>query len=93
LESDSNYTTIYLNNHPEPILTSKSLKHYVDKLDPELFIRPHRSHLLNRNFIKSYNTQNKKYLSLRDGSEIPVSRRKQRTINQIMKESPIQLFQ
>ncbi len=47
-QANSNYTKVYLTNREEAVLTSKTLKYYVDKLDNDGFIRPHQSHLVNR---------------------------------------------
>jgi two-component system LytT family response regulator len=51
IKSDSNYSTIYIKNH-HPVLTSKTLKHWCDLLNEEMFIRTHASFLINKYEIK-----------------------------------------
>ncbi len=40
------------------ILSSKTLSYYQDLLGPELFLRVHRSHLINLNHVQEFNKQN-----------------------------------
>jgi len=76
LEACSNYTQFYLSNTPKPILTSKTLKFYLEQLSDTSFVRPHKSHLVNRNFIEQVVLKPKPYLILNGGSKICISRRK-----------------
>ena len=53
-EADGAYTNLYMNNGSK-ILVSKRLKFFEDILqDRTNFFRPHRSHLININYIKKY---------------------------------------
>lgn len=53
-EADGAYTNLYMNNGSK-ILVSKRLKFFEDILvNRHHFFRPHRSHLININFIKKY---------------------------------------
>ncbi|HUR30421.1 MAG TPA: LytTR family DNA-binding domain-containing protein, partial [Saprospiraceae bacterium] len=54
LEAQSNYTQIFLLNNKK-ILASKVLKDFVGSLEPFGFVRTHRSHLVNKNYITSVN--------------------------------------
>ncbi len=74
-ESDDNYTTVYLIGDKE-ILVSKNIKHFEDILESQGFYRIHRSHLVNLNYIKEYFRGDGGYVTMNDGSSIPVSRRK-----------------
>lgn len=76
LEACSNYTRFHLSTQQQPILTSRTLKFYVDKLDNDLFVRPHHSHLVNRNFIDEVLIKPKQFLILKDAVKIPISRRR-----------------
>lgn len=76
LEACSNYTQFYLNHTAKPVLTSKTLKHYVNELSSETFVRPHQSHLVNRSFIHRFVLKPKPYLILKEGCKIGVSRRR-----------------
>lgn len=58
LEAKSNYTKIFLHNKPS-IITSKVLKEYEPLLKPFGFIRTHRSHLINKNYVIKVSNKNK----------------------------------
>jgi DNA-binding LytR/AlgR family response regulator len=74
MQADSNYTTIHLTNG-EKILTSKTLKYWSEKIKSRTdFIRPHRSYLVNKTHILSYQRSTNQLL-LVQGQEIHVSRR------------------
>jgi two-component system, LytTR family, response regulator len=68
------YTLFYLESGKQ-IVVSKTLKEYEDLLTPFLFCRVHHAHLINLNKIKQFHKLDN-YLTMQDGSEIPVSIRK-----------------
>ena len=74
-ESDDNYTVIVLNSQ-ERILLAKPLKEFERGLDRTRFIRVHNSHIINIAYIKQYKRDDGGRLVLRDGSSVPVSRRR-----------------
>jgi len=76
LEACSNYTRFYLSDIIKPVLTSKTLKYYVEQLSKDIFVRPHQSHLINRSFINQVNLKPKPYLILKGGNKISISRRR-----------------
>jgi len=76
LQAHSNYTLFYLKDRIKPILTSKTLKSYSKQFNKNQFIRPHRSHLVNRNYIDCVIAKKEKFIVLNDGTQIKVSRRK-----------------
>jgi len=76
LEAQSNYTLVYLTDRPKPVLTSRTLKWYTNQLDEKQFIRPHKSHLVNRDYIEKIYAKIQKYIVLKDGNKIKISRRK-----------------
>jgi len=80
LQAQSNYTQIYVKDRSKPILVSKTLKSYVEQLDNNHFIRAHQSHLINRDYIDHILTSREKYVVLKDGSRIKVSRRRVREL-------------
>jgi len=81
-QASSNYTKVYLTNREEAVLTSKTLKYYADKLDKDAFIRPHQSHLVNKNFVDTIESEKEYHLILKDDYKIKVARRKVRDIKQ-----------
>lgn len=82
-ESDDYYTKFFLTKG-NPILISKTLKQNEAMLSDFDFIRPHKSHLVNLKYIKSYLKVDGGYILMIDGSKIPVSRRKRESIIDIL---------
>ena len=82
-ESDNYYTKYFFENETS-LLVSKTLKETEELLKEHRFIRPHKSHLVNINYIVSFIKSDGGHLKLRDGSLIPVSRRKRETILEIL---------
>lgn len=72
-EGDGNYTQVYLDDQNKYI-ASKTLKD-IEKLLPSTFIRIHKSHLINVNFIKKYVRGEGGTVIMADDSELEVSRR------------------
>jgi len=77
LEGESNYTRFYFANQ-KPMLVSRTLKEYEDILSEHDFIRAHKSHLVNKKFVKHLDKEG--LLWLTDGSHIVVSRRKKEEV-------------
>ena len=83
LEGESNYTRFFFLNH-KPILVSRTLKEYEDILLDYDFIRAHKSHLVNKRYVKSLDKEG--LLWLTDGSHIVVSRRKKEEVLKELKD-------
>lgn len=77
LEASSNYTVIH-SLHQRPLTVAKVLCDFEPLLLQTGFIRTHRSHLINRQYIQSIQSSGELLLS--DNSKIKVSRRKQRDV-------------
>ncbi|MBX7051210.1 MAG: LytTR family DNA-binding domain-containing protein [Flavobacteriales bacterium] len=75
MESDSNYTTIFLKNH-EKVVVSKPMKHFEDFLDENTFIRIHNSHIINILFLKSYLRDEGGMAELIDGTRLQIAKRR-----------------
>lgn len=73
-EGDGNYTNVYLDDHTKHI-ASKTLKDFEALLPSSSFIRIHKSHLINANFIKKYIKGEGGMVQMADDSELEVSRR------------------
>lgn len=82
-ESD-NYYTRYFFIDGKKLLISKTLKENEELLSDYNFIRPHKSHLINVHYIKSYDKHDGGYINMTDGSVVPVSRRKKEKILEII---------
>ena len=81
-ESEGAYTKFYLND--SEILTSKNLKFYNGILEKYSFLRTHQSHLVNKDYVKSLDSNG--FLELLNGDLIPVSSRKKSEISKLIKE-------
>lgn len=77
LEGENNYTRFYFASQ-KPMLVSKTLKEYEEILAEHDFIRAHKSHLVNKKFVKHLDKEG--LLWLTDGSHIVVSRRKKEEV-------------
>lgn len=82
-ESDNYYTQFFFTNGKR-LIVSKTLKENEELLAQHNFIRPHKSHLINVRYIKSFLRQEGGYIIMTDGSKIPVSRRKREKIMDIL---------
>ena len=74
LRADVNYTN-FIFQHRRQFTVSHSLKYFEEALLANGFLRIHRSHLVNSQFIKSTNLIDLT-VSLMDGTELKVARRR-----------------
>ncbi len=81
-EADGTYAKIITTT--KPLLSSKNLKYYEDLLTPHNFIRVHNSHLVNVDYIQTFNRQIQDGLQLHNGDKIPVSARKKKAITDFL---------
>jgi two-component system LytT family response regulator len=82
-QSDDCYTNFFLSDGKK-IIVSKTLKEIEEQLKGKDFIRPHKSHLININKIKTFYRNDGGYIIMIDGTEIPVSRRKKESVVQML---------
>jgi len=82
-QSDDCYTNFFLNGGKR-IIVSKTLKEIEEQLTGKDFIRPHKSHLINVSYIKTVVRNDGGYIIMKDGSEIPISRRKKEMVFDII---------
>jgi two-component system LytT family response regulator len=75
MESEGSYTNIYLENNKK-ITSSKSLGEYEEIVNENQFIRIHRSHIININFVKKYIKGDGGVVIMTDNTQVEVSRRK-----------------
>lgn len=73
IEGERNYSYLFIERHPRR-LSSKHLGEFEEMLSDKGFFRCHRSHLVNGLHIQS--ADGAKGLTLSDGTELPISRRK-----------------
>jgi two-component system, LytTR family, response regulator len=79
LQCDNHYTTVFLNGGKK-IVTTKILKDYEELLPSASFLRTHQSYLVNEFYIERYHPKDS-LLYLKDGTQIPVSRRKKEMVD------------
>lgn len=85
-EANLNYTNFIL-SEGRNFLSSRTLKEYEDLLEGNgNFIRVHRSHLINIHWVAKF--KNDGMLVLKDGSEVPVSRRRKEEVMQKLHARP-----
>ena len=65
------YARITVAGRPRPILTQMSLKELSARLPADAFVRVHRSHIVGRRWIQSYDRAT---LSLGDYGTIPIGK-------------------
>ncbi len=75
-QSDGSYTYMHTLNTSKPTLISKPIGDYEEMLNNELFIRIHRSHLINLQHVVKYVKGEGGYAVMCDNSKVEVSRRK-----------------
>ncbi len=71
LQGNGNFTDIYLRNKGKKMVC-RFLKHFGEIL-PYPFIRVHKSHIINFNYVKSYYKNSGGYVVMEDNTEIEVS--------------------
>lgn len=84
-QAENNQTIFYLSNGDQ-LLTPKTLKEFDDLLSGFQFMRIHKSHLINVNYIERFDKLNNYLLVLKDKSVVPVAvRRKNELLEKIQK--------
>jgi two-component system, LytTR family, response regulator len=73
LEADGKYTNIHCVDGTR-VTSSKNLGEYSGMLDQHLFLKVHRSHIVNVNHIVKFSKSDGGFLISKDGASIPVSR-------------------
>jgi putative methionine-R-sulfoxide reductase with GAF domain len=76
-EADSNYTYFFMTNN-RTICASKTMKEYENKLLENNFIRVHRSHVINPNYVSEL--YNEGALKMTDNSVVEISRRRKKEV-------------
>lgn len=80
LEASGNYTIIHCEKGKYTV--SKTLKEYETILDSSVYIRVHKSFIVNMNKAEKFTLKTDGHLILKNGNQIPVSRRKRHLLHQ-----------
>lgn len=86
VEALSNYSKIYFSNRPSALVLSVTLMRIEEQLPAASFLRIHRSHLINKSYIKQVTGGGAKVVELQTGELIAVSRRKQSVLKEYRKQ-------
>lgn len=79
VEAFSNYSKLFLADG-KTLFVAKVLKKFEEQLSEDVFIRSHKTHLVNRMFVQSYVRGEQSFLLLANGDKIPVSRNRKKLI-------------
>jgi two-component system LytT family response regulator len=82
-ESDNNYCYFFLDNG-EKLLVSRPIYEFESLLTDYGFIRCHQSHLVNKQYVRSWMRDDGGYLLLDNGDTVPVSRGKKEAVLQAL---------
>lgn len=84
LEVEGNYTRLFFGNH-QPLIP-KTLNYLESRLDPQVFFRASRQHLVNLNWVKDVESwfSGSLRLTLRSGQQVEVSRRQAQRFRDLM---------
>jgi two-component system, LytTR family, response regulator len=75
LEAKGMYTIVYSRNKQQYV-SSRHMKVVFADLDPQVFFRIHKTHIINLREVKAYEKGRGGYVLMSDGSTIAVSQRK-----------------
>ncbi len=75
LEADRNYTTVHLNSHKK-IVVSRPLNDFESMLNMDVFVRVHKSHIINLAYMNGYVCDDSGYALMPDDVRIEISRRR-----------------
>ncbi len=81
ISADINYSVIEMKGDIRYIV-AKTLKTYEDLFDEKQFLRIHKSHLVNINYVEEITKQTQYHLRLTNGQELPIARRRFRMVKE-----------
>jgi two-component system LytT family response regulator len=85
IEAASNYSRVYFADGTQMVV-SKVLQWFQNLLPEDLFVRVHRSHLVNKSFVKAINGNDNKTLQMNTGEFIVVSRRRKDLMQNVVQQ-------
>ena len=84
LEASANYTTFHT-LRGQKVMVARTLKEYESLLGSEGFFRSHQSHIINLHFIEGITKDDGGFACLKDGSKIPIARRRREKLVELLK--------
>ncbi len=79
LEGDCNYTVVY--TQTKKYVSARTLKRFEEVLDKNLFVRVHKSHIINMSYMNEVKLNNGE-IRFNEGKSIEISRRKLKEVVQ-----------
>lgn len=86
LEASGNCTVLYFTDGTR-YLDTRTLKIYENLLNPNKFVRVHKSHIINLNMLEEYLNEDGHFVVLKGGIRIPVARNRVSDFVKMLKES------
>jgi two-component system, LytTR family, response regulator len=83
IESKSNYCKIFFADKSYPLTVSKTLGWFEHYLTADIFLRTHRTHLVNKNFIAKI-FLSAQHVQLLNGEKICISRRRKMVVHKMI---------
>jgi two-component system, LytTR family, response regulator len=83
IESKSNYCKIFFADKSYPLTVSKTLGWFEHYLTTDIFLRTHRTHLVNKNFIEKIFLSSLQ-IQLLNGEKICISRRRKLYVHKMI---------
>lgn len=81
IQSSSNYSRIYFADKRHPLTVAKVLHWFEDNLPADKFLRTHRTHLVNREYIRSVSISSQS-MQLSNGEKISISKRRKNSVKE-----------
>jgi two-component system LytT family response regulator len=75
LQADSNYTILHLSGLDKVVVT-RSLCEFEEMINNPMFVRIHKSTIINLDYLKAYSSFQGNTAELSDGTKLTISRRK-----------------
>jgi two-component system, LytTR family, response regulator len=81
IQSISNYSKIYFADKSHPLTVAKVLHWFEDNLPADMFLRSHRTHLVNKGHIINV-VLSSKTMQLSNGEQISISKRRRQWVKE-----------
>jgi two-component system LytT family response regulator len=78
VKADESYSILFWANGKK-LVKAHPIKHYAASFEAQGWCRIHRSYMVNPQYI-NYITPCREYVRLHDGTELPISRRKKKSV-------------
>jgi two-component system, LytTR family, response regulator len=84
IQAENSYSRVFVSNGESYVL-SYNLGTIEDDLDRDMFLRVHKSAIINISFLKTFHATGNLHVEMTDGSMVPVSRRSKKSVENRLK--------